>query len=503
MTTVTEDLDLPGGVEPTNVVVTVYLAGEGGAALPEAFNQSTGKTIVGRHKLNPAADGTWSLELDPNGDLIPEGTVWARTVSVAQPGGSPLATVPASGPVRWDEILADPPGALATAALDALEDTLVRPAWTVVAASDAPAAMLARADVVCDGVDDQVEIEAALAVGNVQLTEGTYQLNPFITIDEADRWLRGVGTSTVIRTVAQDLSETPNVWGTVTVSEDRVWVTDLAVDGNRDAHTGTPGDPRRTGMGIAVLDCNDTLIERLHVHDITGEGIEWHTGTGSVGRNLLVETCGVYGLHVRGGLFDPTVRLTIAGATIRGTGIDDPARGGLGTQGAFGGTNRCHVSDVWVTGSVSGVGAVLGGNHNRYTRLSIEGADAGNRMAQSQDSIISDSRLEAFAIASSADNNLITSSRIDSLGLIEGTGNRLHKVTDAAGARSENADDATIDDGQTSVTVAHGLLSTPAVVTATARSVDTVAVTVRTATDITIARAGTSGALVVDWSATT
>jgi hypothetical protein len=39
-------------------------------------------------------------------------------VSVAQPGGSPYATVPASGgPYRWDQILSDPPGTLASAAL--------------------------------------------------------------------------------------------------------------------------------------------------------------------------------------------------------------------------------------------------------------------------------------------------------------------------------------------------------------------------------------------------
>lgn len=118
MTTVTEDLDLPSGVDPTGVVVTVYLAGEGGQPLPEAYDATTGKTIVGQHRLAPASDGTWSLDLAPNADLAPAGTVWCRTVSIAQPGGSPLATVPTTGgPYRWDEILADPPAALASAAL--------------------------------------------------------------------------------------------------------------------------------------------------------------------------------------------------------------------------------------------------------------------------------------------------------------------------------------------------------------------------------------------------
>lgn len=128
MTTVTEDLDLPSGVNPENVVITVYLAGENGAALSEAYNASTGKTIVGKHRFNPAADGTWSLDLDPNADLTPTGTVWARTVSVAQPGGSPFATVPATGgPYRWDQILASPPGALTPAALTVLENKFFTP----------------------------------------------------------------------------------------------------------------------------------------------------------------------------------------------------------------------------------------------------------------------------------------------------------------------------------------------------------------------------------------
>lgn len=113
---VTENLDLPSGVNPANVTVTVYLAGEGGAAVKEAY--AGGKTIIAAHDPTVAADGSWSLDLTPNEDIDQAGTVWARTWATRGDSNTTFATVPAAGgPFRWDEILADPPGALTPAAL--------------------------------------------------------------------------------------------------------------------------------------------------------------------------------------------------------------------------------------------------------------------------------------------------------------------------------------------------------------------------------------------------
>lgn len=70
---------------------------------------------------------------------------------------------------------------------------------------------------------------------------------------------------------------------------------------------------------------------------------------------------------------------------------------------------------------------------------------------------------------------------------------------------TESSGTTTIPDGSASVTVTHGLGSVvkvaPTVVQATARANEAVWVSARTTTTFTITRAGTTGALAVDWSA--
>jgi parallel beta-helix repeat protein len=66
-----------------------------------------------------------------------------------------------------------------------------------------------RADYVCDGVDDEEEINAALAAlpaggGRVSLLEGTYQLGAAIDITSDGVTLVGLGYSTVVQITAND-----------------------------------------------------------------------------------------------------------------------------------------------------------------------------------------------------------------------------------------------------------------------------------------------------------
>lgn len=122
--TVLEDLDLPSGVSPTQITVEVYLAGVDGALVREAYISASNKTVVGKYQFAPAADGTWTLDLEPNANINPAGTVYAR--KVYSNGSGPVTpstvyfTVPdTSGSHVLEDILDDPPGTLASSALAA------------------------------------------------------------------------------------------------------------------------------------------------------------------------------------------------------------------------------------------------------------------------------------------------------------------------------------------------------------------------------------------------
>lgn len=63
----------------------------------------------------------------------------------------------------------------------------------VVAANNATATIKARADYVCDGTADQTEINTALALGSVQLTDGVYNISAPVTMARAGTRLMGTG----------------------------------------------------------------------------------------------------------------------------------------------------------------------------------------------------------------------------------------------------------------------------------------------------------------------
>src|SRR5690349_2402619 len=81
-----------------------------------------------------------------------------------------------------------------------------RAATFVVAASDSSANAQARADYVCDGTADEVEINAALAalpngMGRVMLSEGTFVISAPIVMNTYNA-LQGQGFGSVIKAVA-------------------------------------------------------------------------------------------------------------------------------------------------------------------------------------------------------------------------------------------------------------------------------------------------------------
>lgn len=99
MTAVTETPEL-GGVDPEYVSVEVYLAGQDGVRLSPGTEMSLDE------------NGTWSMDLEPNADISPSNTVWARRLRGYDVSPTPqYAIVPESAtPVVWDTIVVGAPG---------------------------------------------------------------------------------------------------------------------------------------------------------------------------------------------------------------------------------------------------------------------------------------------------------------------------------------------------------------------------------------------------------
>lgn len=109
------------------------------------------------------------------------------------PGGfGSVITTPASLD-RDDTVMIAVDGVDKEVALYALAGILGTSATYVVASSGAPQVLKDRADFVCDGTADQTEINAALALGSVQLTDGIFNISAPVTMIRSGSRLQGTG----------------------------------------------------------------------------------------------------------------------------------------------------------------------------------------------------------------------------------------------------------------------------------------------------------------------
>jgi len=113
-----------------------------------------------------------------------------------------------------------------------------RTATVIVAALGSSLQAKAQADFVCDGVNDHVEIQAAIDVlpatgGEVKLLEGTYNIEATINLDSYQT-LRGCGRNTNLATVTANLTFLSAVGGAGT-EKTGIIVADLQIDGGAGA----------------------------------------------------------------------------------------------------------------------------------------------------------------------------------------------------------------------------------------------------------------------------
>src|SRR5690606_13250215 len=436
-------------------------------------------------------------------------------------------------------------------------DASVRPPAIIIAAADAPAEVKAAADVVCDGVDDNVEIQAALDAGRpVVLSEGTFWVNGHVggrIVLPSGGVLRGQGPQqTVIRLQPADLGNETlfpplaswGVVGTLGTAEapvEDVTLADLTIDGNQ-AEMVSNGN---ANQGECFDGKYTVRLKVTNVYVVNGnaDGFDLDFCSGVL-TNVSALDCRGNGIHLSGGFpagDDETATrwVVVQGADIEGCGYgflrgafdltEDSAfnviqgitcRGNRATFSIAG--NRNIITNVFAAdehvSTLSGDGNVLAnlnlsvtafdtalamtGSYNAVTNASLSGVrgfavrGTGNTLT----AITEVATLAGSDIPDTAVDVQVADSRLVNPPTNSSPTSRYVNCRTPAGA-SENRGTATIPDGEASVTIAHGLWATPVAATATPRALDQVAVTARDADTITISRAGTSGDLDVDWAA--
>src|SRR5690554_4981596 len=190
----------------------------------------------------------------------------------------------------------------------------VRPPAFVIAAADAPAEVKAAADVVCDGVDDNVEIQAALDAGrSVVLSEGTFWINGRVggrVLMPSGSVLRGQGPQrTVIRLQPADLGnetlfpplDSWGVVGTLGTAEapvEDVTLADLTIDGNHQNML-TNGNENQ-GECFNGRHTVRLKVTNVHVVNANADGVDLDFCSGVL-TNVSALNCRGNGIHLSGG----------------------------------------------------------------------------------------------------------------------------------------------------------------------------------------------------------
>ncbi len=195
-----------------------------------------------------------------------------------------------------------------------------RTATLFVAASDSLDKSRAQADYICDGVADNVQINAALAAvgalggGKVMLSEGTFQTSDPIVISGDAITLEGdnyVGTSID----GQLLAAGENV--IVISGRLNCCVNNLTLNNAAGGGLGR--------HGIFIEDgCDHFCIEKIDITDCDGDGIHIEGTTTDKGeiKDCTIDTVDGHGIHVTPDAGQQSLRFHIHGNYITGAGGD-------------------------------------------------------------------------------------------------------------------------------------------------------------------------------------
>ncbi|HEX7050013.1 MAG TPA: glycosyl hydrolase family 28-related protein [Longimicrobiales bacterium] len=223
----------------------------------------------------------------------------ADLLSVQDSAGTELVDITAAGSLRVGGAAVETQtGAQAkvdahsatTTSVHGIPDTsyLARVPVLTVAASDASPAERALADYACDGVDDQVEINAAIAAlgsggGTVVLSVGTFVVAAPILVPSRTtlmgqgpaattiRVADGANLDAAIKSSQFDSLTGSNVWRVSDGMQHGIHLLRFRLDGNKAAQTAGAGD------GVRLF-AKDGYIDNVLIWAPRGRGIYWESG---------------------------------------------------------------------------------------------------------------------------------------------------------------------------------------------------------------------------------
>jgi hypothetical protein len=123
MTTIQENIDLPGLAAPDDAVIIKLELVDSDSRPIEVFHTASGVSIISPYEFRLAVNSQWSLDLEANSEISPAGTKYRRTIKYRDNAYFDFLDVPAAGgPYRVDEVLSTAPAAIGDAALQTHAD---------------------------------------------------------------------------------------------------------------------------------------------------------------------------------------------------------------------------------------------------------------------------------------------------------------------------------------------------------------------------------------------
>jgi hypothetical protein len=209
----------------------------------------------------------------------------------------------------------------------------------LVAAHDALTATKEKADFVCDGQDDEVEIETAIAAlpdcgGRVALSEGTFTTGALLTVDRSHVTLTGYGVNATKMEIGSGLQFGLMVSGSH-VGVENMWL--WSVDGDRGSYTlgthlidcalgGLTHLSFRNLMleharnGLRILGNKYVTIDGVHCKNLGGQGIGSMGGAAGRPENVVVRDIIMEDVYGTGITLNPVKNAIISDVLIVNTG---------------------------------------------------------------------------------------------------------------------------------------------------------------------------------------